>query len=72
MTTAALLSVVSMGVLIAVQVVQDIHTLTTQTLKERIAQHSLTSLELAVLWSLIALGIYTLARAFRPKQLGVR
>src|SRR3989442_18429 len=62
MTVAALVSVLSMGVLIAVQVVQDIQTLMTQSLKERIAQHSLTSLELAVLWSTIAALLYVLAR----------
>jgi len=62
MTLAALLSVLSMGVLIAVQVVQDIATLMTQSLPERIAQHSLTSLELAVLWSVVAALIYAVAR----------
>jgi len=62
MTFAALVSVVSMGVLIAVQVVQDIQTWMTQSLKERIAQHSLTSLELAVLWSGVAALLYVLAR----------
>lgn len=62
MTFAALVSVVSMGVLIAVQVVQDIQTLTTQSLQERIAQHSLTSLELAVLWSVVAALLYVVAR----------
>ena len=62
MTFAALVSVVSMGVLIAVIVVQDIQTLTTQSLTERIAQHSLTSLELAVLWSGVAALLYVLAR----------
>ncbi len=62
MMFAALVSVVSMGVLIAVQVVQDIKTLTTQSLAERIAQHSLTSLELAVLWSGVAALLYVVAR----------
>jgi len=62
LTLAAVVSVLSMGVLIAVQVVQDIQTLMTQTLQERIAQHSLTSLELAVLWSAVAAVIYLVAR----------
>jgi len=62
MTFAALISVVSMGVLIAVQVVQDIQTLMTQSLKERIAEHSLTSLELAVLWSVVASLLYVISR----------
>ena len=62
LTGAALLSVLSMGVLIAVQVAQDIQTLMTQSLRERLAQHSLTSLELAVLWSSVAAAIYVFAR----------
>lgn len=65
MTLAAVVSVLSMGVLIAVQVVQDIETLLTQSVKERIAQHSLTSLELAILWSAIAAAIYVYARGRR-------
>src|SRR5437016_6983219 len=62
MTLAAVVSVLSMGVLIAVQVVQDIDTLLTQSVRERIAQHSLTSLELAVLWSGVAALLYVVAR----------
>jgi hypothetical protein len=57
-----------MGALIAVQVVQDIQTLTTQSLSERIANHSLTSLELAVVWSLIGAALYGFARAMRKKS----
>ena len=62
LTGAALISVLSMGVLIAVQVMQDLTALTTQSLRERIAQHSLTSLELAVLWSTVAAVFYVFAR----------
>ena len=62
MTSAACLSVVSMAVLIAVQVVQDIVTLRSQSLSERISEHSLTSLELAVFWSAIAAILYAVAR----------
>jgi amino acid transporter len=63
--SAAVLSVLSMGALIAVQVVQDVHTLTTQSLSERIAGHSLTSVELALVWSLIGAGLYGFARVMR-------
>lgn len=62
MTAAAVLSVLSMGVLIAVQVIQDVQTLMTQSLRERIAQHALTSLELAVLWSAFAALLYLFSR----------
>src|SRR5882762_8063841 len=66
--SAALLSVVSMGALIAVQVVQDTRTLMTQSLSERIARHSLTSLELAVVWSLIGAALYGFARLMRKNS----
>src|SRR5713101_2670109 len=66
--SAALLSVLSMGVLIAVQVAQDVDTLTTQSLSERIAKHSLTSLELALVWSLIGALLYGFARWMRVRE----
>ena len=59
---AALLSVLSMGGLIVVQLVQDLHTLQTTTIAERIAKHSLTSLELALVWAGIGAALYALAR----------
>lgn len=59
---AALLSVLSMGLLIVVQVSHDAQTLRTQSLSERIANHSLTSLELALVWSLIGAALYVVAR----------
>jgi basic amino acid/polyamine antiporter, APA family len=62
MTAAALLSVLSMGVLIAVQVAQDVQTLMKQSLRARIDQHALTSLELAVLWSTFAALLYMFSR----------
>ena len=62
MIFAAVLSVLSMGILIAVQVIQDVQTLMTQSLRERIAQHALTSLELAVLWSAFAALLYLFSR----------
>ena len=62
LTAAALVSVLSMGVLIIVQVLQDFETLKTQSLKERIAQHSLTSLELAIFWSFFAGLLYLFSR----------
>jgi amino acid transporter len=65
---AAVLSVMSMGALIVVQVRQDLRTLTTQSLSERIAAHSLTSLELAVVWSVIGMMLYLVARLMRKKS----
>jgi amino acid transporter len=62
MFAAATLSVAAMGTLIGVQVVQDVQTLQTQSLRERIAQHALTSLELAVLWSILAALLYAFSK----------
>jgi len=45
-----------------VQVMQDVQTLMTQSLRERIAQHALTSLELAVLWSTFAALLYLFSK----------
>jgi len=65
---AAFLSVVSMSVLIVVQVIQDLGTLRTQTLRERIAEHSLTSLELAVFWSAFAALLYVVTRLTQGRK----
>jgi APA family basic amino acid/polyamine antiporter len=65
---AAWLSVLSMGLLIVVQVSHDAQTLRTQSLSERIANHSLTSLELALVWSLIGAALYVVARLMRVKR----
>jgi len=65
---AALLSVLSMGVLICVQVVQDAQTLRTQSLNERITNHSLTSLELVVVWAAVGAALYAFARLMRKRE----
>jgi len=59
---AALLSVISMGGLILVQVFQDIQTLGKTSLGQRIAKHSLTSLELALVWGAVGAALYALSR----------
>lgn len=63
---AAWLSVLSMGGLIVVQLGRDSQTLRTTSLGERIVGHSLTSLELAIVWGLIGAGLYAYARL--PKK----
>jgi hypothetical protein len=55
-------------VLIVVQVIQDLGTLRTQTLRERIAEHSLTSLELAVFWSAFAALLYVVTRLTQGRK----
>jgi len=59
---SAVLSVIAMGGMIAVQVVQDLETLATQSLRERVSHHSLTSLELAVAWGLVGAALYAYSR----------
>jgi hypothetical protein len=59
---AALLSVISMGALIVVQVLQDMSTLRTHSLGERITNHSLTSVELVLVWAAVGGALYAYAR----------
>src|SRR6185312_7430673 len=59
---AALFSVLSMATILIVQVLQDVHTLQTHSFSERLANHSLTSLELVLAWSAVGAVLYLLAR----------
>lgn len=65
---AALLSVVSMGILIVVQVANDLKTLGTTSLGKRLETHSLTSLELAVTWSIVGAVLCFVARWMRKRE----
>ena len=58
---AAWISLIAMGALVAVQVWQDIRTLLSLSLRERIANHALTSVELVLTWGLVGLGLYAYA-----------
>jgi basic amino acid/polyamine antiporter, APA family len=58
---AALISLISMGVLIAVQFWQDFQTMLGEGLPQRVASEQLTSVELAVVWGLIGLALYAYA-----------
>jgi APA family basic amino acid/polyamine antiporter len=62
MQAAALFSVISMGTMIVIQLLADIDTLKTQTLSQRITGHSLTSIELIVVWGIVGLVLYQIAR----------
>jgi basic amino acid/polyamine antiporter, APA family len=59
---SAAISAVAMGSMILVQVIQDVETLRTQSLRDRLVQHSLTSLELAIVWSLFGAALYGFSR----------
>src|SRR5688572_28105837 len=62
---AAIVSVVSMGVMILIQLRQDVGVLRTSTISQRISQHSLTSIELVFVWGIVGLALYQLARMQR-------
>jgi len=51
-----------MGVLIVIQLLRDAETLSAKTLSERISEHSLTSIELVVVWAIVGAALYGLAR----------
>ena len=65
---AAVVSVVAMGILIVIQLGKDVEVLRTQTLAQRINGQSLTSIELILVWGLVGLGLYRLARSQRRKH----
>jgi len=65
---AAWISVLSMGGLILVMISRDLRTLQSTSLSERISAHSLTSVELAIVWSAVGVGLYGLARVMKTKS----
>ncbi len=62
---AAVVSVLSMGLMILIQLRQDFEVLSTQTLGQRINKQSLTSIELLLVWGVVGAGLYQLARLQR-------
>ena len=67
LTTSAVVSLIAMGSMLLVQTLQDIQTLRTQTLRPRIANHTLTSIELIFAWGLIGVALYGLMRWSAPR-----
>ena len=65
---AAIVSLLSMGLMILIQLRQDAVVLSTQTLSERISKQSLTSIELIVVWGVVGIGLYQLARMKRGSR----
>jgi APA family basic amino acid/polyamine antiporter len=64
---AAIVSVVSMGVMIFIQLRLDVEVLRTTSLAQRVSEHSLTSIELVFVWGIVGLVLYQLARKQRRK-----
>ena len=65
---AAIFSLIAMGVLILMKLVQDIDVLRTQTLQKRIDDQTLTSIELILVWGVVGAGLYQLARIQRGRK----
>ena len=65
---AAIVSAVSMGVMILIQLRQDVTALQTLTISQRINEHALTSIELLLVWGVVGLGLYQLARMQRQNS----
>jgi amino acid transporter len=59
---AAVVSLLSMGAIVAVQVADDVRTLRAFDFVERVARRSLTALELCLLWGAVGVGLYWLGR----------
>ena len=62
---AGVLSIACMAGLLALQVVADVAVLKTTTLRERVATHALTTVELVGVWALLGLVLYVFARGGR-------
>jgi len=65
---AAVVSVLSMGLMILIQLRQDAVVLSTQTLSQRIEGKSLTSIELLLMWGIVGAVLYQLARMQRGRR----
>ena len=59
---AAVLSMLAMGALIGLQIADDVATLSRLSLSQRLAQHSLTTLELCLAWTVIGAFFYAVGR----------
>jgi amino acid transporter len=65
---AAWVSVLSMAALLLLQVLADVDVLGRTTLRERLATHALTAVELFVVWTVAGALLYAVARARRPDR----
>src|ERR1043165_3893783 len=65
---AAIVSLLSMGLMIVIQLKQDAVVLSTTTLGQRISGQSLTSIELLVMWGIVGAILFQLARMRRGSR----
>src|SRR5262249_17865017 len=66
---AAVVSLLGMTTLITVQVIGDVRRLCTTSIAERFERHSLTALELAVMWGAMGLVAYSFSARARGASL---
>ncbi len=66
---AAIVSILSMALMILIQLRADVQALQTSSLSERVRGHSLTSIELLFVWGIVGLGLYQLARLQRRSSM---
>jgi amino acid transporter len=59
---AAIVSVISIGAMIVIQLARDLQSLRVTSMRERLTEHSLTSVELILAWSIVGAILYMLAR----------
>ncbi len=62
---SAIVSVISIGAMIVIQLVRDFQSLRVTSVRERLTEHSLTSTELIVVWSIVGGVLYLLAQLKR-------
>jgi amino acid transporter len=60
--SAAVVSLLAMGGLIALQITEDLGTLKRLSFAQRISEHALTTLELCAMWAAVGVAIYALGR----------
>jgi len=60
---SAIVSLLSLGLMILIQLLQDFKSLRTTSFTERVVNHSLTSIELLVVWSIMAAALYAIVRS---------
>jgi len=68
---AAVVSLLSMGAIVVVQLVDDVRTLRTLDFGQRVARHSLTTIELCLLWSAVGAVLYLVGRRQSRRAAGL-
>lgn len=65
---SAIVSVISIGMMIVIQLVRDFQSLRVTSVYQRLTEHSLTSTELIVVWSIVGAILYGLTRLRNQKR----